>query len=50
MLKPLGLALRSASANGCGGVNKAESKSKPIGSMIPIDLGGQASGSECPVG
>jgi len=50
MLKPLGLALRSASANGCGGVIKAESKSRPIGALIPINLGGQASGSECPVG
>jgi len=28
MLVPLGLALRSASANGCGGVMKADKKSR----------------------
>ena len=33
MLSPLGLALRSASANGCGGVIKAEKKSKPVGDV-----------------
>jgi hypothetical protein len=37
MLRPLGLALRSASANGCGGVIKAEEKSRPIGGVKPVD-------------
>jgi len=46
MLRPLGLALRSASANGCGGVIKAEQKSRPIGGVNPVGSGGQASGSE----
>jgi hypothetical protein len=36
MLRPLGLALRSASANGCGGVIKAEEKSWSVGGVNPI--------------
>ena len=35
MLRPLGLALRSASANGCGGVIKAEIKSRPDRDVKP---------------
>ena len=49
MLSPLGLALRSASANGCGGVTRPK-KIQAGRWRDPIGSGGQASGSECPVG
>jgi CspA family cold shock protein len=42
MLRPLGLALRSASANGCGGVIKAEIKSRSVGDVNPIGSGGHS--------
>ena len=49
MLRLLGLALRSASANGCGGVTRPK-KIQADRWRDPVGSGGQASGSECPVG